>query len=392
MSKEKLIIIFTVLIDVIGLGIIIPVMPAYVESFNVSALTVTMLFSTFALFTFLSSPVLGAWSDKIGRRPILLISILSTSIGWLVFASAHNLVFLFLGRIIDGLAAGNFSTAQSSIADLAKDQKERTSSLGAIGAVFGVGFLIGPLLGGILSKISDSFPFWFVGALALVNFILAYFFLPETNKNLDRERKIHWNPLKPLRAAISDRKLGKLYLIWFIFNFIAVTSNSIFALYLIGVFNYGAFETGLIFSGVGLIMAFNQGYALKNFWLKRFTEKKLIVGALIIFAAGFFLMAIPKIGFFIIGNIITAFGQSILRVAITSEVVGEAETKARGQAMGVLMAIMSVAAIVAPLLAGILFEFKHFLPFIFSALLSLTAFSIVAGRKFTKIDKIIFPV
>ncbi len=265
MSKQNLIIIFTVLIDVIGLGIIIPVMPAYVESFGASALTVTALLSVFALFSFLSSPLLGALSDKIGRRPILLVSILSSSIGWFVFASAHSLIFLFIGRIIDGLAAGNFSTAQSCISDLAKDQKERTASLGTVGAVFGIGFLVGPLLGGILSKVSHSFPFWFVGVLALVNFILALIFLPETNKNLAPEKKIHWNPLKPLFSAINELKLRKLYIIWFIFNFAAVISNSVFALYLMDVFHYGAYETGLFFTAVGLIIAFNQGFALKKF-------------------------------------------------------------------------------------------------------------------------------
>lgn len=385
MSKQKLIVIFTVLIDVIGLGIIIPVLPAYVESFGASALTVTMLLSVFALFSFLSSPLLGVLSDKIGRRPILLVSILSSSIGWFVFANAHSLIFLFLGRIIDGLAAGNFSTAQSCISDLAKNQKERTESLGTVGAVFGIGFLIGPLLGGILSKVSHSFPFWFVGVLALVNFILAFFFLPETNKNLAPEKKIHWNPLKPLFSAINELKLRKLYIIWFIFNFSAVISNSVFALYLMGVFHYGAFETGLFFTAVGMIIAFNQGFALKKFWLKRFTEKKLIVIMFTFFAIGFSTMAYPLLGLFIVGNILTAFGQSILRVAITSEVVGGAEAKERGEAMGVLASIMSVAAVIGPLVAGLFFQYRHFLPFLFSALLSLLALAIITGQRFTRI-------
>ena len=156
MTKEKLIIILTVLIDVIGLGIIIPVMPTYVQSFGASPTIITLLFSVFALFSFLSAPLLGALSDKIGRRPILMVSILSSSIGWFVFAWAPSLTFLFLGRIIDGLAAGNFSTAQSAISDLAKTPQERTANLGLTGAIFGVGFLLGPFLGGMLSTISPS--------------------------------------------------------------------------------------------------------------------------------------------------------------------------------------------------------------------------------------------
>src|SRR3989344_5077676 len=117
MSKEKALIIFTVAIDVIGLGIIIPVLPVYVESFGLSALAVTSLFSVYSLFSFLSAPFLGVLSDKIGRRPVMIASIASTSLGWLIFALGRSLPILMLGRIIDGMAAGNISTAQASVAD-----------------------------------------------------------------------------------------------------------------------------------------------------------------------------------------------------------------------------------------------------------------------------------
>jgi MFS transporter, DHA1 family, tetracycline resistance protein len=159
MQKEKIVVLFTVFVDVIGFGIVIPILPFYVGSFGASPFVITLLFASFAFFSFLSSPFLGALSDKIGRRPVLIASITSTAVGWFVFASATSIPLLFLGRIIDGAAAGNFTVAQGCLIDLARDDKERSANLGMIGAAFGVGFMIGPFLGGLLSTVSHSFPF-----------------------------------------------------------------------------------------------------------------------------------------------------------------------------------------------------------------------------------------
>ncbi|HEX8923362.1 MAG TPA: MFS transporter [Patescibacteria group bacterium] len=374
MSKEKLIIIFTVAVDVIGLGIIIPVLPLYVESFGTSAFTVTLLFSVFSLFSFVSAPFLGALSDKIGRRPVLMASILSTSLGWFIFSFAKSLPVLFLGRIIDGAAAGNFSTAQSSIADLSKDDKERTANLGIIGMIFGLGFIVGPFIGGILSKVSHSFPFLFVGALALLNVILAYFFLPETNRHIDHDKKLTANPFKPLAAAVKNRTLRPLYLIWFIFNVVAVSANSIFALFLYQAFGFSAFTAGLFFTGIGIVLALNQGLFIRRFWLKRFKEKQLILMMLGAFALAYFLNSLRILPLFIIGLIIGAFGQSTLNVAMTSEIIGQADIKERGEAVGVLSGIASAAMVVAPLLSGATFTLNPSLPYIISAVLSALAF------------------
>jgi MFS family permease len=140
MKNVKALVLFTVFIDIVGLGIIIPILPSYVQSFGVSSAVVTLLFAVYAFFSFFSAPYLGSLSDRIGRRPVLIISIISSAIGWFVFARAWSIGLLFLGRIIDGLAAGNITAAQSALADIAKDAKERAVNMGLFGALFGVGF------------------------------------------------------------------------------------------------------------------------------------------------------------------------------------------------------------------------------------------------------------
>src|SRR4051812_33987023 len=132
MRKEKLIIVFTVFVDVIGFGIVVPILPFYVQLFGVGPFLTTLMFASFSFCAFLSSPFLGALSDKIGRRPVLIVSIVSTAIGWFVFASARSILFLFIGRIIDGCAAGNYTTAQSYLVDISKDEKERTANIGLV--------------------------------------------------------------------------------------------------------------------------------------------------------------------------------------------------------------------------------------------------------------------
>lgn len=231
MSK-KYIILFTVFVDILGLGIVIPVLPFYLQSFGASAIVVTMLFSIFSLCSFLSAPFLGALSDKVGRRPILIISIASTAIGWLVFSSAKVLWLLFLGRIIDGLAAGNLPIAQSYLTDIATTDKERTTNLGLIGGMFGLGLTIGPGIGGLLSHYGHTAPFWFASALSFVNLILAILFLPETHHHRDEDQKLEVNPFLPLWRAFKNKPLLPGFAAWFLFGAAVAIQQSVFALFL----------------------------------------------------------------------------------------------------------------------------------------------------------------
>jgi DHA1 family tetracycline resistance protein-like MFS transporter len=179
MKRSPLVVIFTtVFIDLVGFGIVIPVLPFYAEGtrFNATPRTVGLLFASYSVMQFIFAPILGRLSDKYGRRPVLLISIIGTGIGFLILGFARTLWMLFLGRILDGISGGNISTAQAYIADITT-KEDRAKGMGLIGAAFGLGFVFGPAIGGILSRWGVEVPFLFAAGLCFANALLLYFTL-----------------------------------------------------------------------------------------------------------------------------------------------------------------------------------------------------------------------
>jgi MFS family permease len=369
------------LIDVLGIGIIIPVLPYYVESFGAGPFAVTSLFAIFSFFSFFSAPILGAWSDKIGRRPILIISIFSTAIGWLVFAGASSLLFLFIGRIIDGLAAGNFSIAQNYLTDISKDEKERMSNLGLIGGVFGIGFVIGPMLGGLLSSIATSFPFWFVGVLALLNGILAILFLPETNHQKQVDKNISINPFLPIKNALKNKKLRAGFAALFLFGLAIATQQSILTIYTSDIFSFTSFHNGLLMASIGVLMSINQAVILNKVWLKYFSQHLLTLGSMLALTLSFVIISWPLMILFVLAIIISTFGQSILRVTMTNHMIKGGGEKDQGELMGVLTSVFSLSAIVGPMAAGWLYGYSSKIPFMLAAVFMFIAFLMMKFEK-----------
>ena len=263
MKRSPLIVIFTtVFIDLVGFGIVIPVLPFYAEGtiFNATPRTVGLLFASYSVMQLIFSPILGGLSDKYGRRPVLFLSIIGTGIGFLILGLANTLWMLFAGRILDGITGGNISTAQAYIADITTSE-DRAKGMGLIGAAFGLGFIFGPAIGGILSRWGIHVPFFFAAGLCFANAVLLYFTLRET-VTADHPAKhsaTRGRGLGQLVRSLKQPRLGFVLTIYFLFIVAFSIMTTAFSLYTMFRFGYDAQHTGYLFAYVGLIAVVIQG-------------------------------------------------------------------------------------------------------------------------------------
>jgi DHA1 family tetracycline resistance protein-like MFS transporter len=358
MKRSPLLVIFiTVFIDLIGFGIVIPVLPFYVEGtkFNASTRTVGLLFASYSVMQLLFTPILGRLSDRYGRRPILFFSLLGTSLGFLILGFATTLWMLFLGRIIDGITGGNISTAQAYIADITTPEN-RAKGMGIIGAAFGMGFIFGPAIGGILSRWGMSVPFLFAAGLAFANAALLYFVLPETvTPDHPARASAATGRWSQLVQALRQSRLALILSIYFLSIVAFSIMTTSFALFTMFRFGYDAHDTGWLFVFVGVIGAVIQGGLIGRL-VKRFGEMSLIVAGVLLFAASLFVIPLvgPETGLlvlllvgatFAVGNSLS--GPALMGLA--SKSVGRGE---QGGALGVTQSVASLARVTGPLLVS----------------------------------------
>jgi multidrug resistance protein len=362
MKRSPLVVIFTtVFIDLVGFGIVIPVLPFYAEGtrFNATPRTVGILFASYSVMQLIFSPVLGRLSDKYGRRPVLLISIIGTGIGFLILGFATTLWMLFVGRILDGITGGNISTAQAYIADITT-KEERAKGMGLLGAAFGLGFIFGPAIGGILSRWGVAVPFLFAAGLCFANAVLLYFTLPET-VTADHPARVSaagGRGLSQLIESLMQPRLGFVLIIYFLFIVAFSIMTTSFSLYTMFRFGYDAQHNGYLFAYVGLLAVIIQGGLIGRL-VKRFGELPLVIVGALLFAGSLF--AIPFVGparggllGLLIGGGIFSIGNSLSGPALTSlasKSVGPAE---QGSVLGVTQSAASLARAVGPSLAALL--------------------------------------
>jgi DHA1 family tetracycline resistance protein-like MFS transporter len=354
------IIFFTVFIDLIGFGIVIPILPLYAKHFGVNELVNGILVGSYSGMQFVFAPILGKLSDRFGRRPVLLVSILGTSIGFAIMGFAHNLAlllgtgtltWLFIARIVDGISGGNIATAQAYIADITAPE-DRSRAMGMIGAAFGLGFMFGPALGGVLSQVSIALPFLVASGLALFNVILAYFRLPES---LSKEHRA--TPAKKVPISEVFRHgwhLPTLMGCYFfsITGFAIMTTN--YALFTNKRFGYNQAQNGYVFFLLGFLGILIQGGLLRPL-LKRTTEKSLAVLGVIFLIAGMaYLPLVTSFGTLILASALVGIGNSFVTPTINGLASRSAERSWQGRVIGLMQSSGSLARLIGPILAGAL--------------------------------------
>ena len=357
-TKPLIIIFVTVFVDLLGFGIVIPLLPFYGETFDASPFQVGMLFAVYSAMQFIFAPLLGSLSDKYGRRPILFVSLLGSGVGYLFIGYASVLWMVFAGRIIAGITGGNISAAQAYIADVTT-REDRAKGMGLFGAMFGLGFIFGPAIGGVLSRYGIHMPFLFAAVLTFANALALYFFLPETvKKQPKKEVSYGSNRFAELFRSIADSRFLTITLLYFL----VITSFSImtasFTLYTMYRFGYNAEQNGYIFTYIGILAIVFQGLLFSRL-ADRFGEAALVVVGCLLLSASFF--AVPYVGpassglaGLLIGVAFFSLGNSLSSPALTSLASKIAEPREQGKVLGTMQSAASLARAVGPAIGAVL--------------------------------------
>ncbi len=377
MKNSTRFILLTTFLNFLGFTIIIPVIPFLVQQFSSAAnvaFNVGMITSSYALCQFLAAPGLGMLSDRFGRRPILLISLAGSVVGYIIFGIGGSLWMLFLGRIIDGLTGGNISTIYAYIADVT-EPKDRGKIYGLAGAAGGIGFMVGPAIGGLAANISLSAPLFIAAGVTFLNIIWGYFALPESLKPKDRINELklsHLNPFGQLKVIFSIKLLQTLFLVTFLFFVAATALQSNASLYMKDILQWGPGQVGFILFIVGVIDIVAQGY-LTGKLLPIFGETKLAIIGLILNGLGFLLFGsvafFPSALLMYISTIVFVLGDGLFEPAISGMIANSVEPKMQGRIQGASQGIQSVARIIGPLYAAWLYGYSAGLPYLTSAII-----------------------
>lgn len=374
-NRRNLVILFvTLVIMMMGFGIIIPILPDLVVTFGGSGLEMGGLMANFSAMQFLFSPMWGSLSDRFGRKPILMLGVFGNAISMLALGLSTQLWMLFAARGLAGiLSSATLPTAMAYISD-STDKKSRGGGMGVIGAAMGLGMVLGPGAGGLLSGISLQAPFYFAAILSLVAMVAIWFFLPESLPTEKRETSVRLQG--PQLKAMWESLFGPLAFLFvsaLMISFAMTNFESIYAYYAKDRYGYGPETIGVILTAIGIVSVIAQG-ALTGFATRRFGEVNVIkaslfasiVGFLIILLATDLTTVILTSSFFVLAN-------AMLRPAVSS-LISQRTTQGQGIAMGLNNAYMSLGRVIGPIWAGVVIDIDLFFPFITGAAVMLIGF------------------
>jgi DHA1 family tetracycline resistance protein-like MFS transporter len=344
MSRPLLIIFLTIFVNLVGFGIIIPLLPFYAETFHASPLTIGLLFGIFSLCQLIAAPALGELSDRYGRRPILIFSLLGTVVSFVMLAMAHSITMLFLARIVDGLSGGNVSTARAYVADVT-EPKDRARAYGLIGAAFGMGFIFGPALSGVLAQVDLRAPIWAAAAITLVATAMAWLWLPET---VHRASAGTGMPLRNLSEMMQRPGLRRILVIDFIYWFAFAIFQTTFSLFVANRFHFDAARTGYFFAAFGILGAIIQGGFIRPI-VHRLGDKPTFLAGLVCGAVGFVAATLAhSVTLFAIALIPVALGMGFGHPTIASLVSRAGRAEEQGRVQGAAGAMESLGRAIGP--------------------------------------------
>lgn len=377
---------FTVFIDLLGLGIVIPVLPALLlnpmstvlpmsYSFEIRTIIYGFLIASYPIMQFFGAPVLGTIADKIGRKKILTLSLAGTLVGYILFIigiQTSSIILLFAGRMLDGFTGGNISTAQSAIADISTPES-KSRNFGLVGMAFGLGFVIGPYMGGKLADptvvewFSFSTPFWAAAILTAMNILLVFRMLPETLTTRANRKIDFLAGFKNIRKAFSHDVLRPIFVVVFLltigFNFF----TQFFQVFLIGKFHFNQSQIGDLFAYMGIWIAISQGMILRPL-SKKLDPYSMLKFAIILLAGTFPILLLPTEAkwIYIIIPFVAIF-RGFVQPNTTAIVSNQSDEKSQGEILGINQSIISLAQAIPPILAGFLTTVDIQLPTWFAA-------------------------
>jgi len=383
-------IMITVLIDMVSIGLIVPVLPPLVGTFTASPTEQTLWYGAvtfaFSIANFLTSPLLGALSDKYGRRPVLLVGFCALSVSFFVTALATELWMLIVVRLFSGAMQSNISVANAYVADITPPE-DRAKRFGLLGAMFGLGFILGPVMGGLLGAIDLHLPFLVAGSLALINLLYGYFVLPESLP-VERRRPIDWKlALNPVK---SFAELGRLGGVGVLVAVVACTALAQFVLYTTWVlyttfkFGWGPLQNGWSLFAVGVVSTLVQGFLLGRL-LKRFSPQRLATAGLVSSTLAYVGYGAVAEGWMMYVVIVANILGFAVAASIQSIISSAADPTTQGRTMGAVSGLQSLMAVVAPVLSAPLLgavshlprgDWRIGAPFYFCALIQLLALTL----------------
>ncbi|MDB0002382.1 TCR/Tet family MFS transporter [Salibacteraceae bacterium] len=352
----------TLLLDVTGIGIIIPVMPSLIMELTGEGLSAASkyggwLIFAYSFFQFIFSPIVGALSDKFGRRPVLLVSLFGFGLDYILLALAPDLWWLFVGRVISGIMGASFTTGAAYIADVSPPEK-RAANFGLIGAAFGLGFIVGPVIGGLLGEFGPRVPFYAAAVLSLLNWLYGFLILPESLP-LDKRREFSWKRANPIGSLVNLKRYPVLAGLIFAMFFVYIASHAVqstWAYFTMYRFDWGEAEVGYSLGFVGVLSALVQGLLIR--WLiPKIGQNAAVYIGMILYAFGLVLFSMAGEGWMVYPYMVVYCLGGIAGPALQGIMSNQVPSNEQGELQGALTSMMSLTSIIGPPVMTGLFAF-----------------------------------